>query len=91
MSVRRDTNLHPTTVSAASTGEVGPLPQRKSRRPGTFNSPVARASVPDVLVAAAVEAAGGDTTRLYFAQGDVWVLNHRRGERCVSPACPACR
>ena len=92
MSVRTDTALHPTTVSAVSTGQVPVVRRRRSPRGVWMSKPETREQVPPALLASALEAAGGNANRLWFAvDGSVWVLNHGRMTSCPSPACPACQ
>lgn len=95
MSVRTTTSLTSGTVTRVSTGEVPSAAVRRRKRPeapdGVWNSPVARREVDYRLLQSSIDAAGGDPNRLWFANdGSVWILNHSRGEKCVSPACPAC-
>lgn len=95
--VQHTTALAAETVEKLATGEI-PLPYPNAKRRGSrhsiggaWNSRVMRAQVPEELLASAHRAAGGDSNRLWFADdGAVWVLNHSRGEMCISRACPAC-
>lgn len=93
--VRDDASLHPQTVTDYSTGELQSrwsyYEGRRRARGGRWNTPTARDQIDPGVLAAALRAAGGDSTRLWFDDdGSVWVLNHRRGETCPSPACPVC-
>jgi hypothetical protein len=88
-SVRTTTSLAPQTVTDVSTGTVPTVEPEYRRRDarGKWNSPVVREAVPDTLLASALEAAGGDSTRLWFGpDGAVWVLNHTRATKCISAA-----
>jgi hypothetical protein len=90
MTIRRDADLAPATVTGYSRGVVRAL--RTPSRPRLPESlPVAaRAVHPDALELA-LSRAQGDATRLWFTEdGSVWVLNHTRAERCASMACPMC-
>jgi hypothetical protein len=91
-SVRTSTSLAPQTVTDVSTGTVPTRTKRTSwDGRGKWNAPLRRESVPDILLASALEAAGGDANRLWFGDdGAVWILNHQRGQTCISKACPAC-
>jgi hypothetical protein len=98
MSIQTTTDIAAQTVERVATGQI-PVPvvqperKRRVRRSvgGTWNSPVAREQVPEELLTTARAAANGDSNRLWFGDdGAVWILNHRRGETCISKACPAC-
>lgn len=89
--VRTDAVLAPVTVTGFSEGTVAPVRARRRNGQGRWVDSVARSQIDDRILASSLAAAGGDANRLWFgADGAVWILNHHRGEHCISPACPAC-
>lgn len=88
--VAHTADLAPATVTGYSTGEVAGYRRRRDRH-GRWVDAVVRTQIDGRLLASSIDAAGGDPNRLWFDDdGAVWILNHVRGEHCISPACPAC-
>lgn len=89
-SVRTTTSLAPQTVTDVSTG-TAPSYRPRRRDKGRWVDAVTRTQIPEQVLTSALQAAGGDANRLWFADdGWVYVLNHTRSETCLGGGCPAC-